>query len=147
MKNVGNINELIEAFNCLKEFIEDRKNNSDLKIYLFYKLFQARIKDKYIENNSNLFFPNIFTSIYKSDLKIVSSQMKLKYPNSKELIRNIFNVNEEIMEENKNELYGINIISPIKEELIEEDNNAQEYDELLYRYNIITSKYKILENM
>lgn len=30
--NKNNINELNEAFICLKEFIEDRKNNSDLKI-------------------------------------------------------------------------------------------------------------------
>jgi len=58
-----------------------------------------------------------------------SSQIKLNCPNSKELIRNIFNVNDEIMEQNKNDLQGINIISPIKEELIEEDTN--DYDDLL----------------
>lgn len=62
-----------------------------------------------------------------------SSQIKLTYPNSKQLIRNIFNINDEIMEENKNDLQGIkiNIISPIKEEVIEEDIN--DYDELLLK--------------
>lgn len=33
-----------------------------------------------------------------------SSLIKLTYPNSKELIRNIFNINDEIMEQNKNDL-------------------------------------------
>lgn len=46
LKNKNNVDELVEAFTCLELFIKDRKNNSDLKIYLFYKLLQARIKDK-----------------------------------------------------------------------------------------------------
>jgi len=32
VNNKNNVDELTEAFTCLKEFIEDRKNNSDLKI-------------------------------------------------------------------------------------------------------------------
>lgn len=47
---------------------------------------------------------NTIKYISNSYLKMKSSHIKLNYPNSKELIRNIFNVNDEIMEQNKNDL-------------------------------------------
>lgn len=56
LKNKNNICDLNEALDCLKDFIIHRKDHSDLKIYLFFKLLQARARDKYIEENANTYF-------------------------------------------------------------------------------------------
>lgn len=45
----------------------------------------------------------------------------MHYPNSKQLIKHVFEINEEIMEDNKQQLEKIKLPSPRKENIYETD--------------------------